>query len=355
MKRTNKKKSFFSRLGLTVVFTLVVFLIQIITFFVIGFAAIYLIRHGILDFIVQRHGPYFPISLMLCTGLTVGLGVTLLASRVLLRPLRDIIHAMQKLADGDFSVRLSLNGPPEISQLSESFNIAAEELGNTELLRSDFINNFSHEFKTPIVSIKGFAEMLKYDDIPPEERNRYLEIIIDESDRLSVLATNVLNLSKVEKQTILTDRCVFDVSEQIRKCVILMQPKWEKKNLAVEIDAPEHIDFCGNEEMLSQVWLNLLDNAVKFSPDGECVFLELIQIKIGIRFVIRNTGTTLSAEVQERVFDKFYQGDNSHASAGNGLGLSLVKKITELHGGYTEVRCSESDVEFIIGIPDVRE
>jgi hypothetical protein len=150
----------------------------------------------------------------------------------------------------------------------------AEELGSLELLRTDFINNFSHEFKTPIVSIKGFAELLREGGLTPEENDEYLDIIIRESSRLSSMATNVLNLSRYENQSILTERTAFPLDEMVRRCVLLLQSAWENKALDMDVEL-EAITVRGDAEMLSQVWLNLLDNAVKFSPHGGLIAIRL--------------------------------------------------------------------------------
>ena len=255
----------------------------------------------------------------------VGTVVSLVISRVPLRPVRRVIDAINRLAAGDFSARLSLNAPPTFSELTESFNRMAEELGSIELLRTDFINNFSHEFKTPIVSIKGFAEELKHDDLTREQRDEYLDIIIAESSRLASLATNVLNLSKVEQQVILTDRRNFDLTEQLRRCVLLFENNWERKHLSLTVEFDE-ITYYGSDELLSQVWLNLIDNAVKFTPQGGAIVIRLHQDAEHVRFAITDDGCGIRPDALGRVFDKFYQGDPSRTSGGNGLGLTVAKK-----------------------------
>ena len=163
--------------------------------------------------------------------MSIGVGTTLafLFSKLPLKPIRTVCEAADKIADGDYNVRINLKGPAEFIQLAESFNHMAEELGSVEMLRSDFVNNFSHEFKTPIVSVRGFAKMLKRDDLTDEERNEYLDTIITESERLAELSTNILNLTKIEQQTILTDKKQFNVSEQIRLVIAMLSGKWQEK------------------------------------------------------------------------------------------------------------------------------
>ena len=180
-----------------------------------------------------------PIPFTILVSTLVGVVLTILASRIPLKPIRDLIEAINQLSEGNFHVRVHLDLTREFVRLSESFNSMAQELENTELLRSDFINNFSHEFKTPIVSLRGFAKLLKNPDLPEQERQEYLDIIIHESNRLSQLATNVLNLSKIENLNILSDMELFDLTEEVRQSVLLLESKWQKKQLELIIDMEE--------------------------------------------------------------------------------------------------------------------
>lgn len=167
------------------------------------------------------------ITLVSC--ILIGVVVSACSSRAVLKNVREFIEVTDKLSRGDFSARLNIRKPPEFRILSKNFNTMAEELGSIEVLRTDFINNFSHEFKTPIISIKGFAEILKDDDLSKEERNEYLDIIIEESKRLTSLATNVLNLSKIETQAILKEKQMFNIGEQIRQSILLLDSKFQSK------------------------------------------------------------------------------------------------------------------------------
>lgn len=343
-----KKKHLWERFGLSVLFAMVMLYMLIITAVIVGALSIFVIRQGYLSFGPYR--PMFPVAVLLVTSVLVGTLVSYCLSRFPLRPLRTVIQATNRLADGDFSVRLNLNWSPEAAELSDSFNRMARELGNTEMLRSDFVNSFSHEFKTPIVSIKGFAEMLKYSDLSPEEREEYLDIIIREAGRLSTLATNVLDLSRVEKQSIVADKKRFNAGEQIRRTIILLQQKWEAKELEVSLEG-EDLYLLGSEEMLGQVWVNLLDNAVKFSPRGAAVDIAMHREPGRAVIAFFNEGEPIAPEVRKRLFDKFYQADPSHAAAGNGLGLTLVQRIVLLHGGTVEVESSETGNCFRVILP----
>ena len=292
-----------------------------------------------------------PIPLLAVLSAVVGAGLTLLLSRIPLKPIRDLIEAINQLADGNFKVRIHLDLNREFERLSESFNRMAQELENTELLRSDFINNFSHEFKTPIVSLRGFAKILKNDSLTKEERDEYLDIIISESNRLSQLSTNVLNLSKIEKMSILSDMESFDLSEEVRQSVLLLESKWQNKNLELFIDMDE-LEYHGNKALLNQVWINLIDNAIKFSPQNGKIKLKLHRKKDQVVFQILDNGCGIDEETKNHIFDRFYQGDSSHTAEGNGIGLTVVEKIVHLHKGQIRV-ISEAGIgtTFTVNLP----
>jgi signal transduction histidine kinase len=247
---------------------------------------------------------------------------------------------MNRLASGDFRVRMQFGRPfgnhPTFIELTDSFNKLAEELQNTEMLRTDFINNFSHEFKTPIVSIAGFAKLLKKGNLTEEQKIAYLDAIEEESLRLSYMATNVLNLTKVENQTILTDVTSYNLSEQLRASVLLLEGKWTKKEIDLCLDFEEYT-IEANEELLKQVWINLIDNAVKFSPMGGAVVIGISELEDRLCVSIGNTGQPIPPDKLPRIFNKFYQADESHASEGNGIGLAIVKRVVDLHGGEVHV------------------
>ncbi len=277
---------------------------------------------------------------LLFSSAVIGLIFARFVSDAPLRPFKTVIRAMDRLADGDFSVRISLTNPAlpyEFLELQNSFNKMAEELGNTEILRSDFVHNFSHEFKTPINSMRGFAKLLQKGGLTPEEEKEYLGIIVSESERLSQLATNVLNLTKIENQTIAMDKREYDLAEQLRRAVLMLEPKWSAKNLEPDIDIPDRLSYTANEDLLNQIWLNLLDNAIKFSKDGGTLGVSLRENAAHVICEIRDGGIGMDGETKKHIFDKFYQGDTSHATEGNGIGLAIVKKIVDLYNGTIAV------------------
>lgn len=343
------KRQRFKRLRLSLMFAAVVFLLLLATVTIVILLMLILSRWGwIVDAAEFDRVPLFVYAI---SSVLIGTILAALFSNRPLKPLHAVMDATDRIADGDYSVRLNLERPEEFRTLSEKFNHMAQELDSVEMLRSDFVNNFSHELKTPIVSIRGFARALKWDDLTGDERDEYLDIIIHESERLCDLSTNVLMLSKFEQQTILTDTKPFNLTEQIRRTVALLDSRWNEKHLEIELDADDFM-YTGNSDMLGQVWINLMDNAIKFSPEDGTVFLAVSREGEGLRVACRDQGSGMPPEISTHIFDKFYQGDTAHHTRGNGLGLSIAKRIVELHRGQIEV-ISEvgAGTMFIVHLP----
>ncbi len=339
-------KSKYSRLRLSLLFALIVFFVMLFTiitvFCLLGIAVHFEIFHITLS-------PIYLLMYFALVSLVMGTIIAFCLSGKPLKPLREIMNAVDRIAQGDYSARLNFKRPEEFKQLGQKFNHMAEELSSVEMLRSDFVSNFSHEFKTPINSISGFAKILKWEDLSEEERNEYLDIIIHESERLSVLATNTLYLSRLESQSAPVTTKSFNISEQIRQVILLLDQKFTAKNLDVSLCADEFF-VCGNEEMMKQVWINLLDNAIKFTPDGKSISITLNSTSDNLCAAIQNDCEGLSDTAIRHLFDKYYQADTSHTTPGNGLGLSIVKRIVDMHGGKIEVESTESSVIFKIFI-----
>ena len=271
-----------------------------------------------------------------------------------LRPINDLIRAMSRVSEGDFSVRVEEeDAPGEMGDLVHSFNEMAQELGGIEMFRKDFINNFSHEFKTPIVSIRGFAKQLERDDLTDEQRREYTSIIVSESERLANMASNILLLTKLENQQIVTDREEYRLDEQLRKCILLLEKNWSAKEIELSLNMDE-VTYVGNEEMMSHVWVNLIGNAVKFSPQGGLLEITCARMGNGVIATIRDHGEGMDEDTQKRIFEKFYQGDSAHATEGNGLGLSLVKRIVDLCNGQVVVDSHPgAGTAFTVTLPDL--
>ena len=333
---------------LTLTFALVVFMIILVTMALIFFGTMALTKLGLVE---AGSFARFPLVVFCLASIVVGTILAAVFSKAPLKPFRELMDATDRVAGGDYSARINLKGPEEFKQLSQKFNHMAAEIGSVEMLRTDFVNNFSHEFKTPIASIRGFAKALKWDDLTEQEREEYLDIIISETERLSALSSNVLYLSKIENQAILTEQYTYNLSEQIRLVIALLDHRFSEKQLEIIFDSQEYF-ITGNQEMLKQVWINLLDNAIKFSPIGGKIEIAISQNNEETCISVSNEGEPIPLDVQTHIFDRFYQGDKSHATAGNGLGLSIVKKIVDLHGGVVKVNSEKGRVAFDVTLPN---
>ena len=347
-----------NRWPLTLLISLLVFLILAAAILLAAGLVLLLVRLGVIIELTEDTAEFGDLLFfMTVISLILGMGLTTLLGNAFMQPINKLINLMNRLASGDYSARLTFNryirAHPTFREVEDSVNTMARELENTEMLRSDFINNFSHEFKTPIVSIAGFAKLLNRGNLTPVQQREYLQVIEEESLRLSAMATNVLNLTKVENQTILTELTTFNLSEQIRDCVLLLESKWDKKDLDLELEFGEHT-IRANEELLKQVWINLLDNAVKFTPAGHTVRVEIRDSADSLAVSVINTGTSLSEEQQKKIWRKFYQAEESHASQGNGIGLAIVKRVTELHGGRVTVSSENQVTSFTVTLPKSR-
>jgi signal transduction histidine kinase len=355
MKNTQRRERF----TLTLVISLFIFVSMFLSMVIVGAVAAILLHFDLLQ-IGKSNSEVLTIFVFLLILASTVLGSILswLVVRMPLGLINTIINALNSLARGEFGTRIHLTRWYEkkmqklwiLKDLTDSFNSLASELENTEMLRSDFVNNFSHEFKTPIVSIAGFAKLLKRGQLSEEQRIEYLDIIEEESRRLSVMATNVLDLTKVENQTILTDAAEFNLSEQLRNCVLLLERKWERKKLDIELEFDE-ISLRGSEELLKQVWINLLDNAIKFSDDNGTVRIAASRSGDAVEVAVENGGQSIPAGSMEKIFRKFYQADESHAAEGNGVGLAVVKRVVELHGGRVEAVSGDGMTVFTVTLP----
>jgi len=278
-----------------------------------------------------------PPLFLLVMSAVFGMSLTILMSRRIMLPLREMLRATRAIADGDYSVRLSeIEGEGEFQELLRSFNIMARELQGTEILRNDFIDNFSHEFKTPIASIRGFAKRLLKGDMPPEQTEEYLRYIAEESERLSEMSTAILRLSSLENQVIPGETLDFSLDEQLRDCILALENRWSAKNIEVSADLPE-IPYRGSAELLALVWMNLLENAVKYTPDGGKIAVSAYHKYGTLTVEFADTGIGMTEETLSRIFDKFYQSDHTRNTKGNGLGLSIVRRAIELCGGDVAV------------------
>ncbi len=257
------------------------------------------------------------------------------------RPVKIITEATEKIMQGDFSVRIAPMhgaGMEGFNQIGMAVNAMAAELSGTETLRTDFIANVSHELKTPLAVMGNYATMLQRPGITEEEKNEYAKAISEAARKLAQLITNILKLNKLENQQIFPQPKEFDLGEQLCECLLVFEDAWEAKNLEIETDIEDDVRIKSDPELLSLVWNNLISNAVKFTPDGGTIGLSLKTEGSSVIVQVRDTGCGMKPETGRHIFEKFYQGDTSHATQGNGLGLALVKRVVDILSGEIGVQ-----------------
>ena len=262
----------------------------------------------------------------------IGLWVYRITHKVT-NPIAEVSRAMRKIADGDYNVELETGETGrEFIQLEKDFNAMVTQLKNNEYLHKDFSSNISHEFKTPLAVIKGYADLLQSGNLTEEERILYSKQVADESKRLTSLTANLLKLSSLEYSETHMKRSSFMLDEQIRQAVLSLEPKWAAKNIRMDLELKK-IEFTGEENLLNQVWMNLLDNAVKFTPECGKITIVALKSKDEITVTVEDDGIGMSEETLNHIFEQFYRGDTENRYEGSGLGLSLVQRIVQLHGG----------------------
>jgi len=305
--------------------------VQIIIFACIGLSYLF-------DLCMHNFFPDFRISPLIeiiLISTIVGGCATIVVSKIFYHPIKRLRKAIEQVADGDLTVRLEPESThmKEIREIYSGFNLMTHELAATEILQTDFVSNVSHEFKTPINAIEGYATLLQgFEGMTESERGECIEKILFNTKRLSGLVGNILLLSKIENNVIAGNKKKYRLDEQIRQAILIFEPEWTKKELEFDVEM-EDTEYFGNENLLYHVWYNLIGNAIKFSPDFGTVGIKLFRNGESTVFEVIDCGEGLSEEASKHLFDKFYQGDSSHKQEGNGLGLALVKKILDVSGG----------------------
>jgi signal transduction histidine kinase len=291
------------------------------------------------------------VTIVFINNAVLGTIVILLALRGIVKPIKKLSNAAREVAKGKFDAKVEIENRDEIGRLAADFNGMVAEIGSLDKMRREFVSNVSHEFRTPITSIRGFAKLITENADDTTSVSEYGDTIVRESERLIALSSNLLRLSELDAKTI-HNESVFNLDEQLRQVILSLEPHWEPKNIEFDIDLPE-VSFTGDEELLRQVWLNLIQNAIKFSPDSGVIKLELEQIGGTVRITVTDNGAGISAEELPHIFDRFHKGS---ASDGNGLGLAIAQKIVEFAGGTLH---AESEVgkgaAFTVTLPVVRE
>ncbi|MEK3789889.1 HAMP domain-containing sensor histidine kinase [Paenibacillus sp. FSL K6-1230] len=301
---------------------------------------------------MTRDNAFSMLAIIPLMMIAVGLG-TFFTLRSVRRKMGDLLIGIKEVSNGNLEVRLDSRKAEEYAPIYDGFNRMTSELKNTKAEMQNFVNEFSHEFKTPITSISGFAQHLidTGDGIESPERIQYLQVIADQSLRLSALSHNMLLLSKVEACEIITEKEAFDLSEQIKRCVILLLPKIEQKKIELELDVDD-IFYVGNAELIEQVWINLLSNAIKFTPEYGEIKISAKCTSDQLTLTFSDSGVGMDEATAARIFEKYYQHDTTSTVRGNGIGLSIVLRIISLCGGKIRVESTPQEGStFIIELP----
>lgn len=340
----NTQKPF--RVSLRVILTVLI-VFEYIGISLLSFAFTALLRHFGISFIVPDLVSYLLMGILLGSAVTVVLGAWIFA------PITRLGNAMGLVAQGNFNVRLNEKHKfREIEAIYKNFNLMTRELGNTEILQSDFVSNVSHEFKTPINAIEGYATLLQGEQerMTPEQ-GQYVDKILFNTSRLSKLVGNILLLSKVDNQAIQSQRSTFRLDEQIRQAILHLESEWAPKNIDFDIDL-DSLEYTGCENLLLHVWTNLIGNAIKFDPPEGFVGIHLKQSPSNVIFTVEDSGPGIPDDAKQHIFERFYQSDSSHRQEGNGLGLALVKQIVNASRGLVTVEnLAGSGCRFTVILP----
>ncbi len=271
-------------------------------------------------------------------------------------PLQKILNATQEIIKGNFKVRLEpthkLGFRNELDVIMEDFNKMAEELDGNATIKSDFIADVSHEFKTPLTVIQNYATMIQEPGLDEEKRQEYAKILCDTSKNLSELVSNILKLNKLENQQIFPEKKIYNLSEQLCECMLVYEPEFEKKNIDIELRLDEELMIRADYDLLLHVWNNLFSNAIKFNRKNGKIMLSLEKQGNHAVVKVKDTGCGMAVETSKHIFEKFYQGDTSRSTQGNGLGLALVKRVIDITGGEITVKSEVGKgTEFVIFLP----
>ena len=306
--------------------------------------------------------PLLLIALALSSSALIGTVLSGFMTKHFMQPLSELMAATKAVAEGDYSVRVATkrmlvdieeykSPVNEFEEFVESFNTMAEALGSVEMLRADFINTISHEFKTPVVSIRGFAKLLQNPDLTEEQRKLYTDIIIQQSLQLTTMSSNILLLSHYERAEALTGKISYSLDEQLRDAIRLQSKDWLDKDITLEGHLSP-VTYYGNPDIMAHVWSNLLSNAIKFTPEKGLIQVCLTRDNDSVTVRFRDNGIGMDQKSLSHIYEKFYQADSSRKSQGNGLGLSIVKRIVTLCKGDISVASEPGKgTEFTVTLP----
>ena len=311
--------------------------------------------------ILEVPGPVLLLGAFTVVAVIVGALFAQVVVRSITRPIREMSAAASAMAHGDFDIELHEKTlAVEVSQMAESFTAMARELSATEMLRNDFVSNVSHEMKTPVATIKGYAALLQAPGLSDADRCAYAQKVQQAAERLGAITDNTLLLSHLEQEDMEVESAPFSLDEQIREVLLMFEPRWDEGARDLEVDLDDVV-YDGSETLLAHVWQNLIGNALKFTAQGDAIRVTLAREPLGAgaaQVVVRvaDTGCGMDAETCRRAFEKFYQADRSHATEGSGLGLALAKRIVDLHGGTIEVESAPgAGAIFTVRLPDAHQ
>ena len=335
---------------LWIYFTGIVFATIAVVFLILTLLLIVLYKLQIIS--IDPRIRHIPILILLAGSLLIGCAIAIFVGKLIIRPIQNIGNAFDELSKGNFAVRVPTNEKiDEIQEMARRFNSMTYDLSHIETLRNDFVVNVSHEFKTPIASIEGYATLLQNHRLTPERHDHYVEKILDNSRRLTNLSSSILMLSKLENQETVMNKKEYRLDEQIRKSILMFESKWAEKDIEFDMDLPRQM-YYGSEQLLEQVWSNIVDNAIKHSPIKGIIHVSIEKSETYLSVTISDHGDGMSEEIQKHIFEKFYQGDSSRKADGNGLGLALVKRIVDLCRGSIAVKSEPNKgAAFTIKLP----
>ena len=356
MKNNKKRRNLYNRLGSKLAYRvlILIFIAQIVSFLLIWLILVMMFIFG--NWEVEGGTKQFsPLTITIIgsvIALVVGLYFSSKISGRFLKPINDLKSATDKVAKGDFNVYIDCHQQEgEIAELINNFNFMASELKNNQMLRNDFISNVSHEFKTPLSTIQGYATLLQDESLSIEERKKYTDIIIESTGTLTTLVSDILKISKLDNSKVVAEKESYYLDEQIREVILSFEQKWNEKEIDLEIELME-IQIYSDKSLLANVWSNLLSNAIKFTPKHGKITIELTIEESMVQVSFKDTGCGIEEQYIPYIFDKFYQVDRSHNGEGNGLGLPLAKKILTLLGGEITVTSEkEKGSIFIVRLP----
>lgn len=344
----NKHRRF--RAGIAWWYVSIIVLVLVVVCAVLAIGMYYLL--GILNIVEEESLSTLGIIASMIAAVSI---VGALAAGIVFRsytePVEECIGAVNEFAQGNYDVKLDISkGRDQVRVLKKAINKTADELANTEVMRSDFINTVSHEYKTPVASILGYAKLLRSSELSTEQKG-YVDVIIEETHHLATMTTNVLLLSKFENTEIVTDKTVFSLDEQLRRCFVHLQNEWLAKDISISGDFGS-VEYYGNEEIMGHIWSNIVGNAIKFTDRGGEISCSVTQVGADAVVKIRDNGRGMDEETLKHIFDKFYQKEDSGRTQGNGLGLAIARRAAQLCGGEIRVK-SEPDAgtEFTVILP----